>query len=50
MPTAWLVVQAVLGVLGSILVWAGIAGAVTNLRDRRRARLARPSTRPPAGP
>lgn len=50
MPTVWLVVQAVLGVLGSILVWAGVAGVVANVRDRHRARSAHPSTRPPTGP
>lgn len=49
MTTAWMVVEIVLGVLGSILVWIGIVGVIANLHDRHRARATRrPSTRPPA--
>lgn len=44
MSTAWLVVEIVLGVLGSILVWIGIVGVVVDVRERRRARV---TGRPP---
>ena len=48
MTTAWMVLQIVLGVIGSILVWVGIIGVFANLRERHRTRATRPSTRPPA--
>ena len=48
MSTAWIIVEVVLGMLGSILVWVAIGGAIANLRERHRTRTARASTRPPA--
>lgn len=48
MSTAWLVVEIVLGVLGSILVWIGIVGVVVDVRERHRARVTGRPPRPSA--
>lgn len=48
MSTVWLVVQIVLGVLGSILAWLIIGSLVAGLYKRRRTRTNHTSTRPPA--
>jgi hypothetical protein len=48
MSIAWWVVEVVLGVIGSILVWVAIAGIISDARARRRARHPHPLTRPPA--
>ncbi|MDQ1686599.1 MAG: hypothetical protein QOC82_3336 [Frankiaceae bacterium] len=36
MSAAWMFIQVVLGVLGSILVWLALASLVSDLRRRRR--------------
>lgn len=48
MSTAWMIVEVVLGVLGSVLVWIAIGGAIANLRERHRTRTTHASTHPPA--
>jgi len=50
MWTVWLVVQIVLGVLGSLLVWFTLAGIVSRLLAQRRAHAAHHPPRPPARP
>ena len=48
MSTAWLVLEIILGVLGSILVWIVIGSTVASLYQRHRTRSTHHSTRPPA--
>ena len=48
MSTAWLIVQIVLGVLGSILVWFVLGSLIAGFYQRHRGRTANHSPRPPA--
>lgn len=49
MSAVWMFLEIALGVLGSILVWATIAGIVSDARERHRSRVrGRTGNNPPA--